>query len=65
MDSRSNGSGKSFQTIWDEEPLTLRQAEILVGSYTPERYARNLPYKLIRKIAEAPVMSERDIDRLY
>lgn len=44
--------------------MTLRQAEILVDSYTPERYARKLPYKLIRKIAEAPIMSERDIDRL-
>jgi hypothetical protein len=50
--------------IKNKEKMTLAQAKILVNSYTPERYARNLPYKLIRKIAEAPIMDEKDIDRL-
>lgn len=55
MDSRLSGSDK----------LTLQQAKILVECYTPERYTRELPNKLLKNLAKAPIMDEKDIDRLY
>jgi hypothetical protein len=44
--------------------MNLDQAKVLVSSYTPERYTRELPDKLLRALAKAPIMEEKDIDRL-
>lgn len=65
--NRANREGgrMAVSTIWDEDKkMTLEQAEILVDSYTPERYARELPDELLYDLAKAQVLDERDIDRL-
>lgn len=46
----------------DKDKLTLQQAKILVECYTPERYARELPDKLIKALAKAPIVDERLLD---
>lgn len=45
--------------------MNEQQAKALVDSYTVERYANELPDKLIRAIANAPIVPEEIINKKY